>query len=240
MLSQYDFIMKIPGIENVYSEIAVKVHGALMHNIPEAAAKALHERKYHPFSIYCVPDKAPDTVMTRISSLEESCDILIDTAQKLPSLNIKGVGRAEILHQSEIFHISLEDLVQRTTGRKFRLMFVTPSVFKISGKETGFPDVTMHFLSVIRRMNAFEGEQIDFDAFRKIFYHCQFGAWEFQQYRYNISGIHLPGMTGYADIFLPENAEEQELLKKIFLYAAFSGTGGRTGMGMGGFFFKPR
>ena len=45
-------------------------------------------------------------------------------------------------------------------------------------------------------------------------------------------------MTGFAEITLPEDTAEQELLKKIFLYATFSGTGGRTGMGMGGFFFR--
>ena len=238
MLKQYDFTMKIPEIEKVYSEIAVKVHGALMYCIPQQDAERLHERKYHPFSIYCVPADNYHTVQTRISSLHESCDVLPETASKLNFLIIKGAGKAEIIQKSELFSTSLNELVQRTKGRRYRLLFLTPSVFKTAGKETGFPDVTMHFLSVIRRMNEFEGEQLDFDAFRKMFYHCQFGEWQFQQYRYNVSGIHLPGMTGHADIVLPADAAEQELLKKIFLYASFSGTGGRTGMGMGGFFFQ--
>ena len=238
MLRQYDFTMKIPEIEKIYSEIAVKVHGALMYRIPQQDAKKLHEQKYHPFSVYCVPGENQNTVFTRVSSLHESCDIVVKTVSRLDSLIIKGAGKAEIIEKGEIFSTSLNTLVQRTKGRKYRLLFLTPSVFKTAGKETGFPDVTMHFISVIRRMNEFEGEQLDFDAFRRVFYHCQFGEWQFQQYDYNVSGIHLPGMTGHADILLPSDTGEQEMLKKIFLYASFSGTGGRTGMGMGGFFFQ--
>lgn len=238
MLKQYDFTMKIPKIEKVYSEIAVKVHGALMYCIPQQDAERLHEQKYHAFSIYCIPADNYNTVQTRISSLHESCDVMPEMASKLNFLIIKGAGKAEIIQKSELFSTSLDELVQRTKGRRYRLLFLTPSVFKTAGKETGFPDVTMHFLSVIRRMNEFEGEQLDFDVFRRAFYRCQFGEWQFRQYDYNVSGIHLPGLTGHADIVLPSDAGEQEMLKKIFLYASFSGTGGRTGMGMGGFFFQ--
>ena len=230
MLRQYDFTMKIPEIEKVYSEIAVKVHGAFMYHIPEQDARRLHEQKYHPFSVYCVPAAEKNTVQTRVSSLHESCDVVVNTAA--------GLDSAEIIQKGEIFSTSLEELLPRTSGRKYRLLFLTPSAFKTAGKETGFPDVTMHFISVIRRMNEFEGEHLEFDDFRKIFYHCRFGEWQFQQYDYNISGIHVSGMTGHAEIVLPDDAAEQELLKKVFLYASFSGTGGRTGMGMGGFFFQ--
>lgn len=97
----------------------------------------------------------------------------------------------------------------------------------------------MHFLSVIRRMNEFEGTAIDFDAFRKALYCCRFGEWELRQFRYNISGIQIPGMTGFVDMELPDD-ENGEFLRRIFVYASFSGTGGRTGMGMGGFAIVPR
>lgn len=238
MLKQYDFTMKIPKIEKVYSEIAVKVHGAFMYLIPEQDSQKLHEQKYHAFSIYCVPGEEKGTVLTRVSSLHENCEVLVNTASNLNFLIIKGAGKAEIIEKGELFSTSLKELLAQTSGRRYRLLFLTPSVFKTAGKETGFPDVTMHFLSVIRRMNEFEGEQLDFDVFRRAFYRCQFGEWQFRQYDYNVSGIHLPGMTGYADIVLPSDSAEQEMLKKIFLYASFSGTGGRTGMGMGGFFFQ--
>ena len=38
---------------------------------------------------------------------------------------------------------------------------------------------------------------------------------------------------------LPDD-ENGEFLRRIFVYASFSGTGGRTGMGMGGFAIVPR
>lgn len=36
MLKQYDFTFSADGAEKVYSEMAVKIHGALMYLIPES------------------------------------------------------------------------------------------------------------------------------------------------------------------------------------------------------------
>ena len=136
------------GIEKVYSEIAVKVHGALMYCIPEQDSQKLHEQKYHPFSVYCVPAETKNTVLTRVSSLHESCDVIVKKASELDSLIIKGAGRAEIIQKNQIFNTSLETLVQRTKGRKYRLLFLTPSVFKTAGKETG-SFILSHCLKVL-------------------------------------------------------------------------------------------
>lgn len=239
MLKQYDFTFSANGAEKIYSEMAVKIHGALMYIIPDANSKKMHENKYHPFSIFCIPSENNRKIITRISSLNENGSIFVDTASKLDSILIKGMGTVKLMKNEEIFKGELSELVDNVKGRNFRIMFLTPSVFKAAGKETSFPDVTMHFLSVIRKMNEFENESIDFDDFRKAFYKCRIGDWQFSSHKYNVSGIHIPGMTGYTDIQLPDS-DEQILLKKVFIYASFSGTGGRTGMGMGGFFFQKR
>ncbi len=233
MLKQYDFSFGVPALDAVHSEVAVKLHGALMHSIPSADAERLHERKYHPFSLYCVPAEDGHTMLARVSSLHESGDAVVQGAKALRSLMIPGVGRLPV-EAGDSLEGTLEELTAAFDRRRCRLLFLTPSGFKNGGKETGFPDVTMHFISVIRRMNAFEGTDIDFDVFRKAFYRCRFGEWELRQFRYNISGMQIPGMAGFADIELPAG-EEGELLRRVFVYATFSGTGGRTGMGMGGF-----
>lgn len=237
MLKQYDFAFSSKGIENVHSELAVKIHGMLMYNVPDADAKRMHQNKYHPYSLYCVPAMDGRKIITRISSIHESSDIFVEKAAKLDAVNIKGMGIVKITEKGEIFESELSYLADRIKGRRFRLQFITPSVFKVKGNEFGFPDISMHFISVIRRMNEFEGENINFDDFRKALYKCRIDSWQFNSHKYNISGTHIPGMTGYTDILLPED-EDQMMLKKVFIYASFSGTGGRTAMGMGGFFFQ--
>lgn len=239
MLKRYDFSFSSQGIGNVYSELAVKIHGVLMHSIPGEVAVKMHEKKYHPFSLFCVLSEDGSRIITRVSSLCEDADSIVETASRLDTIDIKGMGEVCIYSGGEIYEKSLSQLIDEVSGKRFRLMFMTPSVFKTGGKETGFPDVSMHFLSVIRRMKEFEGENIDFDEFRKAFYKCKITDWQFANHSYNISGINVPGMTGYTDIILPDG-EEQILLKKVFIYASFSGTGGRTGMGMGGFFFQKK
>ena len=96
---------------------------------------------------------------------------------------------------------------------------------------------TVKFTNNTNISDEFEGENINFDDFRKALYKCRIDSWQFNSHKYNISGTHIPGMTGYTDILLPED-EDQMMLKKVFIYASFSGTGGRTAMGMGGFFFQ--
>ena len=237
MLKQYKFSFYLPNPGAVRSEVAVKLHGMLMNVIPPADAERMHERKYHPFSICCTPAEDGHTMLARVSSLHESGDAVVEGAHALRSVFIPGVGLQPVT-PGESLEGTLDDLAALVKPR-CRLQFLTPSSFKSRGSEMGFPDVTMHFISVIRRMNAFEGTDIDFDAFRRAFYYCRFGAWKFTQCRYNISGMKIPGMVGYADADLPDG-EEGALLRRMFAYASFSGTGGRTGMGMGGFAVVPR
>ena len=177
-------------------------------------------------------------MLARVSSLHESGDVIVETAKKLRSVFIPGVGKLPVTAGGSL-EGSLDNLTVMLDRKRYRMLFLTPSGFKNGGKETGFPDITMHFISVIRRMNEFEGTDIDFDAFRKAFYKCRFGEWELRQFRYNISGLQIPGMVGFADIELPDG-EEGALLRRILAYATFSGTGERTGMGMGGFAVVPR
>ncbi|WP_044975906.1 CRISPR system precrRNA processing endoribonuclease RAMP protein Cas6 [Ruminococcus sp. HUN007] len=158
-------------------------------------------------------------------------------AYNLDKVKISGLKPAEIIKRGEIHEADYSEIADSLSGSKFRLNFMTPSTFKTGGTETGFPDISMHFLSVIRRINEFEGLNISFEDFRRAFYKCRIFDWNFTNCKYNISGRLISGMTGYTVIGLPSDTEVAALLKKIFVYASFSGTGARTGIGMGGFFF---
>lgn len=238
MLKQYDFVFRTPYLDEVQSEPAVKIHGILMHSIPHESAQKMHESKYHPFSVYCVPANDNQSVITRISSLAVDADILISAAVKQDKIKISGLKPADIIKRGEIIEADYRKIAENLEGKKFKLDFITPSVFKTGGTESGFPDISMHFLSVIRKMNEFENQNIDFDEFRKAFYKCKIHDWMFENCRYNISGRFIPGMTGYTIISMPDDLDAAMMLKHIFVYASFSGTGARTGMGMGGFFFS--
>ncbi|MCR4646758.1 MAG: CRISPR system precrRNA processing endoribonuclease RAMP protein Cas6 [Oscillospiraceae bacterium] len=237
MLRQYAFSFTIPDLEAVRSEVAVKLHGCLLHNVTSADAERFHQTGSHPFSLYCVPDADGHTITARISSLCEAGDVMIEAAMRLRTFPIPGVGRFPVT-PGEQMQTTLPALLETVQGRRFRMLFLTPSGFKRAGKETGFPDLPMHFHSVLRRMEQFENETISMEDFRAAFGKCRFGSWELREYPYHISGLTIPGMAGYADVTLPEEPAAADLLRKVMLYAAFSGTGGRTGMGMGGFFLQ--
>ena len=239
MLKQLDIAFKAKDISNVQSELAVKIHGAVMHSIPQDKAELMHVPRYHPFSLFTVPYENDGIFVTRLSSLSKEADCILETVQQMESINIKGIHKpVSIIKTGNIITTDLDNIANSYDGRRYRLTFLTPSGFKILGHETSFPDVSMHFLSVINRLNEFENMNIDFDDFRKLFYELTIDDWQLKNVSYNITGRLIPGMIGHMDVFFPKESEKTRLLKRILLYACFSGTGGRTGMGMGGFIME--
>ena len=130
MLKQYDFSFSAKGIENIWSDIAVKVHGAIMNIIPDNAAKEMHKNKYHPFSIFSIPSEDKKSIITRVSSLNENGNIIVNSAFRMNNIIIKGIGKIDIIQSDNIYEKELQVLLNEVGGRDFRLVFITPSVFK--------------------------------------------------------------------------------------------------------------
>lgn len=239
MLKQYDFAFRCTNLSELQSDPGVKLQGQLMHEIPTETAQEMHEKTYHPYSLYCVKTNE-NTVVTRISALTEEGDVLLTAAQKMKTVNLAGVGQGEILRRGEIQTFDVQKIAESLTGKKFRMLFLTPSSFKSGGRETGMPDISMHFVSVLRKMRQFEQKDVNLQAFREMLYQCRFSEWNLTQEKFRFRERNISGMTGYVDIELPPHTETAQQIKEIFVYASFCGTGGKTGMGMGGFFLEPR
>jgi len=73
------------------------------------------------------------------------------------------------------------------------------------------------------------------NKFKKIYSGVNIIGYAFQSINYNLTGNIIPSMIGEIHLEIPKNKEKFDILYKVFTYAMYSGVGGKTALGMGGF-----
>lgn len=234
MIYQADFIAEKAGLSGIYSEIAVKLHGAAMGLVKREYAELLHTKDYHPFSIFTVP--AEEYIIIRVSALNDEARCIIDAFRRAGALKIYGIDKPfRVVPQSEAPPITADHAGELIGGRQCRLVFASPACFKSGGKVCCFPEPQRYFYSTICKYNKFEGGELSYEEFCDAFSAGEIGDYRVSREKYNVSGNMFHGMTGYIDYRFPDDRCSAALLKHVFAYATYCGVGGKTGMGMGGF-----
>lgn len=233
MLYQADFITDSIDTSGLYSDIGVKIHGAVMSLVKRSYAELLHVKGYHPFSIFTVP--ADDRIIIRVSALNDEAQDLIDGFRRTETLTIYGLDKPiRITEYSEAPPISAAAAGELIFGGKCRMVFTSPAMFKSGGKICCFPEPHRYFYSVIGKYNEFENDKLSYEEFCAAFAAGETGDYRLIRSKYNVSGNIFFGMTGYIDYRFPRDSR-CEFLKRVFAYATYCGVGGKTCMGMGGF-----
>ncbi|MGN0692912.1 MAG: CRISPR system precrRNA processing endoribonuclease RAMP protein Cas6 [Oscillospiraceae bacterium] len=233
MLYRSDLYVCGEGPDGLKSEIAVKIHGAVMKNIPTEYAAKLHISGYHPYSVYAFPYGSGYII--RVSALNEEAKVITDVMSEVKKITLYGIP--ERLTVTDVFPgdpVSAEKAAGSINGRMIRTELVTPAMIKTGGRPCNLPDIPRYFYSVILKYNSFEKDELSYDDFLSAFNMSVLDRYSFESVKYNVSGNIFPGMSGYFDIILAGNKKQTELLKKVFAYASYCGIGGKTGMGMGG------
>lgn len=233
MLNRMDLYAYFGSSDMLLSEPAVKIHGAMMKAIPTQYASKLHLNGYHPYSVYVIPYGSGFII--RISTLNDEAAEIIQCMGKLEKITLFGTDEPMLITDRKPHDpIKKEALTNELSGQKCRIEFVTPAMIKTGGKPSAFPDIPSYFLSVIRKYNTFEGEELSHDSFVEAWKNASLDEYELKSVKYNVSGHIFPGMVGYCDITFPKNKSQADLLKRVIAYSTYSGVGGKTGMGMGG------
>lgn len=233
MIYQTDIYTDNANISGVYSEMAVKIHGAVMKAIPQDYCKQMHSPSYHPFSIFVVP--TDNGFIIRTSALCDEAKVIPETLAQKKSIRIYGMKEPLKIVKSESAEPIKADYGYNYISEKgCSITFITPSVVKTKGRFSAPPDISAYFYSTVCKYNEFEEEKISYDEFREAFSEVFFEEYQLNSVRYNVSGNKLPGMTGYCRILFPKDENKNMLLRKVIAYASYSGIGGKTSMGMGG------
>lgn len=239
MLYQKNFYTGTMDYSEMLSDVSVKLHGIVMHEIDEKLAAKYHEQGHHPFSVFAVP--ADDKLIIRVSALNEEALDVLEVFSRKNRFEIYGMNIPLVItDESETVSVSADDISSFAGCQRCRINFVTPATYKErNGKQQCRPELEKYFFSVIKKFNAYENTDISYEEFTAALKECEYQNFSFQTYKYNITSLKIRGLTGQCDMKLPADHKQQELLLKVFQYASFCGAGGKTTMGMGGFTVAP-
>lgn len=233
MLNRLDLYAYFSGSDELLSEPAVKIHGAMMNTISFDYASKLHISEYHPYSVYVTPYGGGYII--RVSALNEEASEIISAMGGLSEIKLYGAAEPMLITDKKPYDaVSADEAGKLLTGKGCRITFVTPAMIKTGGKPTAKPDIPAYFQSVIKKYNAFENADVSYNDFLEAFGNSVMDSYELRSEKYNVSGHIFPGMTGYCDIIFPKDKKRAALLKQVIAYGTYSGVGGKTGMGMGG------
>ena len=233
MLYQTDIYTSAANVSEIYSELAVKIHGAAMKAVPTEYAEKMHEKTYHPFSIFTVPYEGGFII--RASALCDEAKCITDSLAGKNTFRIYGLNEAlAVTGTDPASPLDAKTVGEHLKGRGCRITFVTPAMIKTCGKPSAKPDIPAYFKSVINKYNAFENADISYDDFIAAFNNAIIDNYELRSVKYNVTGHIFPGMMGFCDIIFPKDSGQAALLKQVIAYGTYSGVGGKTAMGMGG------
>lgn len=217
----------------IFSDLSVKIHGAIMNNIPKQYADKFHSGNYQPFSIYTIP--AENGFKAVVSALTDDAAVIIAYLQNCSSFVFYGADSRIVISDCRLsgpFDIKSAIF---SDNRTVLIKFLSPAIYKNSGEAVMTPDISRYFVSVINKLKGFEGIDYSADTLNSVFRKLRYKALNLNNSAFNVSGTIYNGLLGNAEIFLPETIDEKNMLLTIFNYANYSGVGAKTGLGMGAF-----
>lgn len=214
------------------SDIAVKIHGAVMGLIPTEYAGELHRNSLQPFSLCCTSEEGSNNIILRISALNSEARVINSALTGCDEIKIYGINEPikRLSYTSSEIDIGAQ---AAKTGDKVRLSILTPAIYRSGGRSFCTPELTRFFRSTAERYVRFTGEG-DADYLCGLISKIHLTNYSLSGKSYNISGNIYNGMTGFADIPITRKADDALLMKKLLVFASYSGIGAKTAMGMGG------
>lgn len=241
MLYHTDIAYSADGLDELYSGLAVKIHGAVMRLIPTEFAAELHQNSLQPFSMFCMETPDKSLAMVRLSALTDDANLISRALEQHKEIVVYGLRKP--LTQINCQHseeLSAEALYYSEVPNGYRISFITPAIFRRSGKSHCSPDISRYLISVIEKMNKFEDYSINQDMLLDYVSAIPLDSYSLNGQRYNVSGSVYNGMTGWADIVFPnKTSDNARLLNAVLRYAEYSGVGAKTAVGMGGISIEP-
>lgn len=236
MLYHTDIVYSIEGLENLFSDLGVKLHGVVMKQIPTEYAEQLHRNEYQPFSLFCIENASENTVMLRMSALTDEAELICRTLSSQEYVTVYGLKKP--LQRIAFQHsepIPAEAILGAIVPKGYRVDFISPAVFRRSGKCHCTPEISRYLRSAAEKFALFEGAIYDIEKLLEYAATIPIDRYSLNGQRYNVSGSVYSGMTGWMELIFPDRSTENAaLLNAVLRYAKYSGLGAKTAVGMGG------
>lgn len=242
MLRLVRFELTLPTDKKINNSMASLFHGVIMESLSIEVAASLHTEGLRPFSQCVCFDKNASKAFWRIGTLTTAAyEKIISslTAKKKFFLRQKNwqviLSDPEILTQTSFEQLADEIFPQSNSPRAVDLQFLTPTAFKHEGNYSILPEKFFLVNSLLNRWNNFS-EQVkleDINLAGKLAEFCRLTRYNLRTRPFSLERTKIPGFIGGLEISFGGNDMVNRILGLLFRFAAFSGIGIKTALGMG-------
>lgn len=212
--------------------------GILMEQIDTQYAEWLHGNQLHPYSQFLVREEGK-TFWCVNTLTSEAYDKILCPLQKLEQVNMRKKETVLKLGERQISLCNEKELVREfyedSCPRYLEVRFVTPTAFKQDGKYVIYPDLRLIFASLMRKYSeASEGmEMADEDTLEELSENCEIVRYHLRTVPFPLEKVRIHGFTGYIRIRVKGPETLARYVRLLLRFGEFSGTGIKTGIGMG-------
>lgn len=230
MIQRMVMRLKSENLEEIYSDLGVKIHGYIMSIIDSNYAEKLHTDAINPFSINVV--RKDSELILKINILTDEAIQIINSMKKVDEIIVKGAPALKVLDYSIEKPVAYNDFVENI--KKYQFNITTPALCKKQGTLYFGTELSQYFKSVALKLNEFENESISEEDIKKAFDCMKIIGYKFFSKSYRIDPKKLNGMMGSVTFKIHGDYDSCCLLKRLIHYSCYSGIGSRTALGMGG------
>ena len=239
MITQYRFIVREEGSGRPLPSFwSYRLYSWLLEQIPGDYAAALHDQGEKPISQYLGRDRIPGSNLWVVNLLSDEAAALFGAALERASEIQLHTGRLQLTLDSKgqwsAAQLAAAAREEEITRRK-TLRFVTPTAFKSEGRYAIFPQEKwlLHTLLAKWSQTFPEMPLDDADAVAALERGIRITDYALRSTRYPLKNVRIPGFVGNLTLESRLAAPLEEIWQLLLCFAAFSGVGIKTTLGMG-------
>ena len=214
--------------------------GALMERIDSNYADFLHISQLKPYSQYVSCSKGEYTWIVQTLTETAKFEIIDETNLKnLTSVYLKYLDENISVVNTECETVTREELLKQTyfaeCPRYIKILFATPTAFKVSGSYLFYPALEQIFRSLIQKYDAFSQntEIYDESLIYDLAENVTVAGYNIRSTRFSLEGVKIPSFTGTLNLKISGPQQLVNLVHLLLKYGTYSGVGVKTAIGMG-------
>lgn len=215
------------------------MHGLIMNSIAPEYAERIHTEQLRVFSqavkyendtnywiISVFSDEAYEKILKPVLGLS-SCEVI----QKNDTITL---GSADMISTS-YEKLFTSHYIYSGTSRYVKIESLTPASFKVNGSYVNMPSTRLIFSGIAKRFDrdCDIHETIYENLFDEIEQKVSFASFDLHSSSFPLEGVRIPAFLGSLTLKISGNDTFCKYINMLCDYAAFSGIGIKTALGMG-------
>lgn len=245
MIVQYKFKLSYSAETRLPSGSAYRMYAWLLEQIDTEYGEQLHEQGEKPISQYTMFDRTTKNHYWVVNLLTaEIAELIEPILRDAKHVNLHDLT-VELSDVTVTRFETTAEFIQYVKNMDYTawqtVQFMSPTAFKQNGRYAIMPSEQLFLHSVVQKWNTYCGDFPidDEDALEMLASGIHITSYRLKSTRYQMKQMFVPGFLGEVRFEARLAPPMQELWKLLLSFAAYSGIGIKTTLGMGGVSLSP-